>query len=1016
MTPPDALSCSPSLSPEIPLPPKPPAAPPPPERLHLPAVLFVAVFAFLLGSFRERNTDLWMHLAAGRAFTDLPASHTWLYDLVCYGLYSIVGGPGLVFLKALLVVGIGLLLWRLSRTGSDWWVPAVCTALALLAMSLRLLLQPATVSYFLLALTLWLLRPRPHPQAGSASEGAPPGREPGPYWLPPWPLLVLFVIWANVASWFVLGLGTVALVWLGRLTDSRSDRPPAAGDRLWSTAARIAILAAACLLNPATIHGFALPAELDWSGPQGPGQTSSPFLAGYLSGRGLTAAGLAYFPLLVLGLLSFGLNLRNPPSRETAWGRWQRFLPWLALALLSAVQARAIPFFAVVAGPVLAWNLQDFLARQRAAGQRRGGRDLGLRAVRGLAVPLGLVFLVCAWPGWLQLPPFEPRCWTVEMPPSLEQAARVVRDWHEQGKLGDGMRGLHLSPESAHVFAWSCPADKGVLDPGVTAAIRGTPGAADDWVERVRAAGVNHVIVYDPDAGQRFVTLSRLLADPLHWPLLHLEGGVAVFGWRDLKAAGSADPFRGWQYDPNRLAFHPAADKKAPRVFSSAAPEGEAEERQWWDAFWKPAPSRSLAGGEATLHLFHANALRRPLAPQELPLLWAALTGEAAGWTVPGGGWGVPQLFQTVQWDDMPPALLYLAVRAARRAVASNPQDARAYFALGHSYLALLHSTRERTWGGYLPDLVRLRYTQASAALNRAVALKPDYAKAHLELAQLYDELGCFDLELGHMRTWFRLLHDAGPPPQGDEAAHREAESQQEQLLDRLAAMVDSREKSYAAAAAGMPVRDQAFLAKERGLAGKALDLLRASDRAEFGRPGMDLELELLLLTGRAEDVWKWTEPEQKNELGFERYHLLRTLALAATGDYAPAEAECAQLAGGLASPLGQQVPARKAVARMISENLLDNLPAGGTLPVPPLLGPTAQRLQMARGLAHNLRRAADVKVLQGLLALEEGEVRAEVPGEEGAQEAFDLALTYWRDDTRFGSTLIAQTCLEWLK
>ena len=36
---------------------------------------------------------------------------------------------------------------------------------------------------------------------------------------------------------------------------------------------------------------------------------------------------------------------------------------------------------------------------------------------------LGLACLVCAWPGWLQAPPFEPRRWAVELPASLERGA-----------------------------------------------------------------------------------------------------------------------------------------------------------------------------------------------------------------------------------------------------------------------------------------------------------------------------------------------------------------------------------------------------------------------------------------------------------------------------------------------------------------------------------------------------------------------------------------------------------------
>src|SRR5262249_58163726 len=136
-------------------------------------------------------------------------------DLLTYGLYEVLGGPGLVFVKVLLVVGLALMLLRLSRTGPGWGIPAACTALALLAMSLRLflLVQPAVVSYLFLALTLWFLRERA--ETPKPSGAPPPAPSRLPPLLPPWPLWVLFVVWANMDSWFLLGLATVALVWMG---------------------------------------------------------------------------------------------------------------------------------------------------------------------------------------------------------------------------------------------------------------------------------------------------------------------------------------------------------------------------------------------------------------------------------------------------------------------------------------------------------------------------------------------------------------------------------------------------------------------------------------------------------------------------------------------------------------------------------------------------------------------------------------------------------------------------------
>src|SRR5262249_45728480 len=135
---------------------------------------FVFTLAVLLASFPARNSDVWAHLAAGRdvAHGRLPVGtasfsagdprlgHGWLYDLLNYGLFSLVGERGLLLGKVLVVVGLALVLLRLSRTGPAWWLPAACTSLALLAMSTRLLLQPATVSYLLLAVALLLEKKR----------------------------------------------------------------------------------------------------------------------------------------------------------------------------------------------------------------------------------------------------------------------------------------------------------------------------------------------------------------------------------------------------------------------------------------------------------------------------------------------------------------------------------------------------------------------------------------------------------------------------------------------------------------------------------------------------------------------------------------------------------------------------------------------------------------------------------------------------------------------------------------
>jgi tetratricopeptide (TPR) repeat protein len=971
-------------------------------------VLLVAVLAFLLASFPARNSDLWLHLARGRLLAGgdssaLADNPSWLCDLLGYGLYSALGGTGLVLAKALLVVALALVLLHLSRAGAGWWVPAFCTALALLAMSARLLLQPATVSYLLLALGLALVRDR----------GAAPSRRSS--LLPPWSLLVLFAVWVNADGWFVLGLGTLALVALGSVLDDAVGGAPGGWARSFLRwGCWLALAAGACLLNPAHVFAFVLPPELASLGPPPwsaarTGAVTSPFQAAYFANLGWSPAALAYFPLLGLSLLSFFPTLPR-------W-HWRRFLPWLGLAVLSAWQVRVVPFFAVVAGPTLAWNLQEFLARDREPGLlRRPAWRGAVLAGRALTAALVGGLVVCAWPGWLQAPPFEPRRWDVELAASLEQGAAATRDWLREGRLGDEPRGLHLSAEAANAFAWFCPEEQGVRDDRLAAAFRGEPGAPADRAARMRALGINHVIVYDTDRGRLFATMGRLLEEPQRWPLLYGKGSLMVFGWRD--PSGAADPFRGWQVDLDRLAFHPTDDQRAPRRPADRGPAV----RPAWEAFWKPARPRPLDQEEATLHLFHAEALRR-LAPPRHLALWeasasAGLVAAAGGWAGPGalldahlrltflrprvpepgarfdtlpppdGLVYVVQQSFTRQRDDTSAALLYLAVRAARRALAVNPDDAQAYLVLGESYLRLLHDTRERVWAEQVSELAQLRRVQASTALNQALTLKPDFAQAHLSLTRLYGEMGYLDLTLEHLTAY--LKHVPGRP--------RERDAYEEQL-GPLSREVRKREDRYTLASSGLPVLGRAFKALQLGLAGKARDLLLESNVAAFGERGMALELELLLRTGRAREVREWTGPEQKEVLGAS-YHWLRAQALAASGEYAQAQEEWGLLTRTLgAGPQGQEPEqAREVIALLAGQRVLDEQLGGRS--VPDLLRRVFDRSEFRKrvaGLGQGLRREADLGVLRGLLLLEEGDA-------DEAEIAFRQALTVWKDAAAAGS------------
>jgi tetratricopeptide (TPR) repeat protein len=811
------------------------------------------------------------------------------------------------------------------------------------------------------------------------------------------------------------------------------------------------VLVAVCLLNPSYRQAFF---HLFSTGRV----VSSPFESSYYARVGWSPTSLAYFFLLGLSFVSF---LAARPM-----GRWRRFLPWLGLALLSAWQARAVPFFAIVAGPVLALNVQDILRQRLRAGSVSNGQDPSLtlpaRIATALTALLVLVLIVCTWPGWLQAPPFGPRSWAFDLPPSLQRGALAVRRWHEEGKIAAG-GGLHLSTETVHAFAWFCPSEK---------RLRLTEeGSADDWRQRMRSAGIDYILLYDTNRDRLSMVLGGLVADAEQWPLLHQEGDLAIFGWRDPDQASSTNRFRGWQLDLNRLAFHPDQDKKAP----PEAPNPQAATPAWWDAFWKAAPSRSIDRDEALFHLLHAEALER-LAPSRLLSQWengqaAALIGAAAAWTSPWGAlsdaplrltWFRPQSPEdgpgagrlssldrmaasllrryALQQDEAPPTLYYLAVRAARRAVAANPEDATAYLLLGESYLgllqamqepakaayymmlerSLLQSTRERPRAAQLRMFVQLRQAQASAALNRALALRPDFLQAHLHLGRLYQEMGYLDLALGHWQSALRLARQTGPPAGMRREEFQASQAQNDEQVQRLAREVQKRADSATLASSDSPTRQRALVAFQNGLAGKALDLLLESDLSAFGKEGMELELELLLGTGRPWDVQQWLRPEHANDLGLASYYWFRARALAASGDYTSAEEDCAEAARAVArrpdSP--QPVRLRESMAFLVATLVLD-----GHRSADASLADALARVNQAalagnlQELAQLLRQQADSTVLRGLLALEEGE-------SEEAELAFRAALALWKDKSTaasgggldFNGRILAQNCLRWLE
>jgi hypothetical protein len=1019
----------------------------------------VLALAFLGASFLARNSDLWFHLATGRllaqgqfSFGSDPFTytaekvywvhHAWLFDLGLYAVYLRVGGVGLVVFKAVLVTALAAVLLRVRRPDGAFWLPVLCTTLALLALGPRLQLQSVCVSYFFLGLSFWLLWKS---QALPPVEGGRQGRS--PYLSLP----IVFALWVNMDEWFLLGPFLAGLFWLGERLAGKPRMPG------WV----VPVGLAACLVNPYTFHALRVPAELfapPWTAglrddTRSPALFASPWQGGYLhAAYGLNAAAVAFFALSFLSILSFALY--RPALRS-----W-RLVVWLPFALLAAWQIRTIPFFAIVAAPITALNGQDYLARRlerQSAAKRRTAPLLSFFGTPSfLLLPslVGLIFLT--WYGWLAGFGREERrvAWGIQAEPSLQRATETLHEWRRRGLLGDGERILALSPEVAEYGAWFCPGEKHFLDhrnqlfSGVAreyeqvrhALLSGKavePGGAEeqtgDWGQILRDQRIGIVVFYDRQPQRVFTALGRLANDPAHWTVLEVAGQAFIAGWNE---ARPADGFSTLAFDPDRLAFGPPGDKAHAGLAAAPAqgPDHLPPRPSFWTRLVPPAspPTWESPGATQLLHYFHeSDAGRRQ---QEIQSALQVYAASLAG--LPAQPAALPQVaFQVVSSHDLlfpppsgpsflvreqlgpffghlverSPALPLLAVRAARRSVAANPADSNAWLRLGQAYLLLRNTTCERSAEGLLPPLAQLRHIQIATALEEALRLDPDLEIAHHELAYLYGERNYLDEALDHRREELRLTRRAGrrPGETVDEWADRL--EQMEKDTAKLVELIQDRRKTYASGSRTQQGDRlaQAGMALTLGLAKQATEEVLLPAPADLlGAAGMKLELDLLLTLGRAEDVRGILNNETtraskqallyndllppKNAAGLPLYAIpyhwpayewLHALQTAALGDYAQARGELAAVRSGIRAGIERLNQQQQEAER----HLWTFIPGLLSGPSPFLPAYSAQgfarfleyRAVLQAGEPALLGQHADLYVLEGLLALEQGDTDA---------------------------------------
>ena len=285
-----------------------------------------------------------------------------------------------------------------------------------------------------------------------------------------------------VDAWFILGPLTVLVVVLGeashvRIMTDKADAgtiplgvPPVAG----LAKSLVLGMSVACMLNPHHVHvlgnprgirGLGFPANDMAIDSELRFLTQSPLTPQFWdSTPSLWQLNWHGVCLLVLMVASGALLVVEFSRLRVA----HLFL-WLTFTYLALRQSQLTLFFVVVAVALAAGYLNALSSRiTLSTWTNRSTRLLltGSGVGRLVCLPLAVAMVVCAWPGWLQLPTGVPGLvrraeWKIESDPGLERVARVIAHWQESGLLrcGDPGHGQFVSRQETSLRGFA-PQDK----------------------------------------------------------------------------------------------------------------------------------------------------------------------------------------------------------------------------------------------------------------------------------------------------------------------------------------------------------------------------------------------------------------------------------------------------------------------------------------------------------------------------------------------------------------------------
>jgi len=224
------------------------------------------IITALTAFFPINNYDIWWHLKTGEYIvsqTSIPnqdiysytapgrpwITHEWLAELIFYAIFGIGGMNSLIIFKILMAIMIAVVLMvRIFKRDDQNPLLFVLLAAAICIGSFRIFVRPHLFTYLFLALfSTAVISPRYFYRRKVITLLAIP---------------FLFLLWANIHSGFVIGLGIYWIIAIGSLIENRikkSDSGISVNESLKMFILPPAVASIAAFINPNGVKAFLYP-------------------------------------------------------------------------------------------------------------------------------------------------------------------------------------------------------------------------------------------------------------------------------------------------------------------------------------------------------------------------------------------------------------------------------------------------------------------------------------------------------------------------------------------------------------------------------------------------------------------------------------------------------------------------------------------------------------------------------------------------------------------------------------